>query len=118
MYPTTIGQWSALLTAVMPLILWALSSLVAAVNAFRHARREQWKRLHHLTAVIYNKDHASGELAQIVAINEMGSLWIDRKTILRLARLARDHFARESPQGAIKSELEALIRKLTYPQIF
>ncbi len=57
-------------------------------------RREgEWKRLHELAAILYNKDGESGLWSQVLAVEELKRLRTRRKEVLELAHAAAIQFS-------------------------
>lgn len=73
-YPRDAGQWAALIAALVPLVVWAVSGVVRGVVMWSERREGQWRRLHELATILYNKDGQSGLWAQILAAQELKRL--------------------------------------------
>ena len=56
-------------------------------------REDEWKRLHELATVLYNKDGEAGLWNQILAIQELKRLRTRRKEALELVRSADIYFS-------------------------
>jgi hypothetical protein len=74
MYPADVTQLTALIAALIPLVLWALAAMQASLakRAENHATR--WKRIHDLAKILYNKDYEAGKWAQISAAYELSEM--------------------------------------------
>ncbi len=107
-YPTDARQWAALIAALVPVFVWAVSGLIRGAVMWNQRREGEWKRLHELAAILYNKDGESGLWSQVLAVEELKRLRTRRKEVLELAHAAAIQFS-SLPQTP---ETKGLINKL------
>jgi hypothetical protein len=72
MYPKNVTELAGLIAAVVPLTIWVVSGLRAVWIRAADSRSQQWRRISELALLLYNKDNASGEWAQMAAVSELG----------------------------------------------
>lgn len=81
-YPNNSGEWAALLAAIVPLFIWALSSVGAALSAWRRAGSDRAER--------YAKDWVRiGELMNLMHNGARNGLWVQQTAIEEFRRFRR-----------------------------
>jgi hypothetical protein len=75
----------------------------------RSQRREgEWRRLHELATILFNRDGQSGVWNQILAAQELKRLKTRSKEAKILAKSAADHFASLSPSQVPRQLIDEL----------
>lgn len=96
MYPSNVTETAALLGALVPLIVWALSSAFSAFARTREASLARWRRVQELAVALHNKRGNSGLWAQMLAIRELEEMRGRQKKASReVLQDARVQFADE-----------------------
>lgn len=111
MYPDNAEEVTALIAALVPLVIWALSSMITAVAKLLESRREAWQRLNSLVTVLYNKGHESGQWRQILAVRELEEYWTHRVAIHEIAKLASAHFSSQGGNDLLVAELQKIVAR-------
>jgi hypothetical protein len=107
-YPSSFPEVMSLAGVMSPLIIWALSALSTARTKARERRREDWKRIHQLMAMISNQDEKTGAIEQRMAIEELKDFSSYRKQIHSIAVYSRDMFTKSAPNSGLSQRLEQL----------
>tara|TARA_R110002110_G_scaffold394957_1_gene609242 strand:- start:4253 stop:4597 length:345 start_codon:yes stop_codon:yes gene_type:complete len=111
MYPENAGELAALIAALVPLAIWAFSSMITAVAKLLDSRREAWRRLTCLVTVLYNKDHEYGQWRQILAARELGEYRTHRGVIHEIANIASEHFSGQDDSFPVIAELKKIVSR-------
>jgi hypothetical protein len=111
MYPHDATQLAALLAALVPFTIWVLSSLIGVRTRSAERRSQEWRRISELAQILYNKEAASGQWAQVAAIHELGDVRGKRQQQAAKAILdhAHEHFG---GQTGLREQVEAALKRL------
>ena len=108
-YPTNAREVALFIAALSPLVVWSLGALVRAWSYRREQQDARWRRLHELTLILYNNQHASGLWGQILAVREMRCLKGRISDAKDIAALTSIHFKTLAQNDGIRvliSELD------------
>ncbi len=109
-YPSSFTELVGFMTALVPLVLWALSAWTAARIKSREKRREDWKRIHELFAMVSNSSDEKdwGAIEQRLAMEELKDFRRYRKQINDMAVYSRNMFQKRHPGSDIVEHLDRL----------
>jgi hypothetical protein len=105
-------NWAVAVPLLGAALGWVYAAIFEAHTRRRDQRQREAARLQELAKVLYNKDYEHGGWAQVAAVAELRQLKSQRTAVLRIAKLARDHWA-DNEHRPIVAELDDLIRKLS-----
>jgi hypothetical protein len=92
-YPSNFAEFLALIAALIPVFIWAVSGLVSARVHLKENKQKQWRRLHELASALYNHNHAQGRWVQEVAIRELAEFQgVHKEAAKQILIDAKAHF--------------------------
>jgi len=109
-YPNSFTELVGFITALVPVVLWALSALTSARTKSRERRRDDWKRIHELFAMISNRGDGKGfgAIEQRLAMEELKDFRRYKRQINDMAVYSRKMFQERHPNSDIVEHLDRL----------
>jgi hypothetical protein len=95
---------------MVPLVVWALGGLFRGWSERQRQKEAEWRRLHELSIILYNKAGSSGLWSQLVAVRELRRLKSRAAEAKDIASLAALHFrsgTQSEGTAILVEELEA-----------
>lgn len=119
MYPKSFTELVALLGALVPLVMFAVSGLITANTSARDRERADWLRIQELVAIVTNPpagDKKYGEWQQMMAAEELASSFTGERKIIRSILAEADLYFKNAPGGnGLASRLDSILNRLGKP---
>jgi hypothetical protein len=109
-YPNSFAELVGFITALVPVVLWALSAWTSARIKSREKRRDDWKRIHELFVMVSNSSDEKkfGAIEQRLAMEELKDFRRYKKQINNMAVYSRKVFLERHPGSDIVEHLDRL----------